>query len=170
MQEEWRPVAEFEGLYEVSSWGRIKMVAAGYRKMPGTIIKTPCDGRYIRCNLWRDGKCYSRSVHRLVAIAFLGDPLPSQQVNHIDGNKLNNRLENLEWTTAEENQSHAVRTGLRLSGELHVYAKLTAEDVRTIRNELAQGANGAELARRFNTTKENINSIKHKKSWKYLAA
>lgn len=168
--EDWRPVVGYEGLYDVSNFGRVRTVQAGYRKAPMTILKTPNDGRYLRCGLWKEGKCEAVLVHRAVARAFLGDSSSDAQVNHIDGDKTNNRLENLEWVTPKGNQDHAVRTGLRLSGEDHVFSKLTAEDVREIKLALAHGERGATLARKYNVTKANISSIKHGKSWRYLAA
>jgi hypothetical protein len=168
--EEWRPVVGFEGLYEVSNLGRIKRSSASYRKKPGDLVKTPFDGKYLRCNLWRDGKCRSVLLHRVVAAAFLGMPGPTDQVNHIDGNKLNNRIENLEWTSPSGNIQHALRFGLKDSGETHEFAKLTEADIRDIRCALDRGVSGAELARKYGVTKSNISCIKHGRSWRFFAA
>jgi hypothetical protein len=68
---------------------------------------------YLSLTIYKNGERITRSVHRLVAEAFLGGPHPGFDVNHIDGDKTNNRIENLEWCTREENVQHAVRTGLR---------------------------------------------------------
>lgn len=121
--ETWRPVVGYEGLYEVSSIGNIKAVAhrvtdsAGRdRFFPGRVLSV-CYGKnpkysYGHVTL-RRGKCQSREwVHRLVASAFIPNPCGKPQVNHIDGNKRNNRVENLEWCTVRENLLHSFAIGL----------------------------------------------------------
>jgi hypothetical protein len=108
MKEEiWKDVPGYEGLYQVSSHGRI-MNKVGY-------IMTPriSNSGYQRISLWINGIYHPFSVHRLVAKVYVPNPLCKEQVNHIDGNKLNNCADNLEWVTQSENMKHAVRTGLQ---------------------------------------------------------
>lgn len=118
MIELWRPVVGFEGLYEVSDLGRVRVLphtAKDGRKFRGKVLSirvSPQDG-YCRVNLRKDGKQYNKTVHRIVATAFLHDPANRPEINHIDGHKWNNRASNLEWCTASENQQHALRHGLR---------------------------------------------------------
>ena len=106
-KEYWKPVVGYEGLYEVSNWGRVKSIKFGKER----ILK-----QYIRCgyyivSLWKNGKGKSYSVHRLVAEAFLEIPEELRhlegtrylQVNHKDEDKNNNNVDNLEWCDAKYN-------------------------------------------------------------------
>lgn len=110
MHEEWKPINGFEGLYEISSYGKVK----SFKVYPsGKILKpSPDSGGYLRLSLMRAGKNKYVTVHRLVAEAFLPKVDGKTCVNHIDGNKANNRLDNLEWCTYSENIKHAIKTGL----------------------------------------------------------
>lgn len=105
--EYWRTIPSFP-VYSASNYGRIRNDGTGriMHVYPGT-------RGYLALTLRRDNKQTTQMVHRLVAEAFLGGPHPGLDVNHIDGNKTNNYIENLEWCTREENVRHAVRTGLR---------------------------------------------------------
>ena len=114
-EEEWRPVVGFEGYYEVSNLGRVKTVARrmSNRGVPEKIrSQTELKG-YHCVGLIKDGTHKTVKVHRIVAEAFIGSPpTPQHQVNHIDGDKGNNIVSNLEWATPQENTLHAHRTGL----------------------------------------------------------
>lgn len=105
MPEEWRPVVGYEGLYEVSNLGRVKSLKrARVHIMTGTVNR---DG--YRLVLLSDGhKTLGKSVHRLVAQAFIPNPHNYTVVNHIDGDKLNNNVKNLEWCTHSENTLHSM--------------------------------------------------------------
>jgi hypothetical protein len=113
--EEWRLIADFP-LYEVSSIGRIRYIGT-YRSgtFHGRILKQQVlPNGYLHVGLSRGQKGSTRRalVHRIVAGAFLGLPLPNQQVNHRDGVKTNNDATNLEWVTSSQNNRHAHATGL----------------------------------------------------------
>lgn len=117
MTEIWKPIKGFEGLYEVSSLGRIKSlektgsVFTGKGK-PRKEYKRPeriIEGwaqEYQMVELRKNGKSYSNLVHRLVAETFVPNPNKKHQVNHIDENKFNNLSENLEWVSLIENVNH----------------------------------------------------------------
>ncbi len=119
MQEEWKVVPGYDGRYEVSSLGRIRSYAnARWGNRPNAKImkvkQIPVG--YLQVNLCKPkggGKAVSGLIHRLVAEAFIPNPDNLPVVNHKDGNKTNNRADNLEWVTASENSFHAVRTGLK---------------------------------------------------------
>ena len=141
--EAWRPVPEFP-TYEVSDLGRVRRIvpfkfgstpamrAAGYVLTPH-----PQGWGYLQVMLYRNHRAYPHVVHRLVAFAFLPSPRAEQtDVNHRDGVKTHNQAENLEWVTQSENQRHAARLGLAYAGERNGRAKLSADDVRRIREEL----------------------------------
>lgn len=102
---EWRDVPNYEGIYKVSSDGKV-MSANGIRK--AEMSQTG----YWRISLWNKGKEKHFFIHRLVAMAFIPNPNNYDLVNHIDGNKLNNNVENLEWCNLSQNVQHAYRTGL----------------------------------------------------------
>ena len=106
--EYWRPIPSFPA-YSASSYGRIR------NDSTGRILHVYLDSRrrYLILTLRKDGRQVIQRVHRLVAEAFLGGPHPELDVNHIDGDKTNNCIENLEWCTRKENARHAVSTGLR---------------------------------------------------------
>lgn len=93
--EEWRPIAGYEGLYEVSNNGRVRSITR-YKKVIKPHIT---NAGYYQYQLWHNNKCHVASGHRLVAQAFVPNPYGNNIVNHIDENKLNNSAENLEWVS-----------------------------------------------------------------------
>lgn len=117
----WRPVKGFEGLYEVSNYGRVKalyrewITGKNTRRYKQEHIMVHFDlGRgYVATNLTKNGKQKLTYIHRIVATSFLPIEEGKIEVNHIDGVKSNNCLNNLEWCTPGENQKHAYRTGLK---------------------------------------------------------
>ena len=123
--EEWRAVEGFEGIYEISNFGRLRSLdreAHFFRydrdcslHIKGQFLKTHKDeDGYERINLQTDNRKSKRfGVHRLVACAFISNPENKPTVNHIDGNKQNNHVSNLEWATHQEQSDHAASTGLR---------------------------------------------------------
>lgn len=106
-KEIWRPIQNFP-LYDCSSCGRIR------NHKTGRILKTNINTRgYMHLTLRRNNKAYTERVHRLVALTFLPIANSDQlDVNHIDGDKLNNHVSNLEWCTRSENIQHGIRNGL----------------------------------------------------------
>ena len=116
-----------------------------------------------------DGSKRTFRVHRLVMMAF--NPVENMdelEVNHIDGNKKNNKIENLEWCTASENQIHAFKTGLNKPrrGEESNFSKLTEDDVKKVFELREKGLLQKEIAEIIGCTKSNISCILRKKSWK----
>lgn len=109
MEEVWKDIEEFPG-YQISTLGRGRSIV----RTGGARLLVPATNSrgYQHFCFVKDGKHYNRTAHRLVAEAFLSKPKYADQVNHKDGNKTNNRVDNLEWCTGSENQIHAVKTGL----------------------------------------------------------
>lgn len=105
---EWRPVPDYEGVYEVSRSGLIRRVGAARPLKP-----QPRPGGYWAVQLWRSNKAKNVLIHCVVAAAFIGAAPAGKEVNHDDGDKSRNGAGNLEYLTRPENLKHAYRTGLR---------------------------------------------------------
>lgn len=105
MAEEWLPIKGYEGLYEVSSFGRVKSLNYGRTAAP-KLLRQHLRGEYLSVTLYKDKSHSKESVHRLVASTFHPNPSWLPQVNHIDEDKLNNRADNLEWVTAKANTNY----------------------------------------------------------------
>lgn len=119
----------------------------------------------------RDGKRHRYSVHRLVLENFNPvENMENLQVNHIDGNKRNNKLENLEWVTCSENNRHAYQIGLKnQKGEHNNATKLTELQVKEIINLLlSKQYTQKEIGQKYNVCEDTIGAIKNKRNWKYL--
>lgn len=120
---QWLPVKGYEELYEVSNTGEVRSVDRVLsvtnqkeRLFKGRVLLQTMNKQvqYKQVSLWKENKGTSYYVHRLVAEAFIPNPEGKPEVNHIDGNRQNNHISNLEWVTSGENSLHASKTGLRV--------------------------------------------------------
>jgi hypothetical protein len=143
MEEIWRPVQEVGGLMEVSNLGRVRTIdrdlevaerrrdgrsQGNFRRKQYGRVLSPCVGRhgYLEVALMVNSKRKKYRVHRLVAAEFVPGYFEDASIDHLDGDKLNNRADNLEWVTLSENTRRQWETGLvNLRGERHPSAKLT---------------------------------------------
>jgi hypothetical protein len=159
--EEWRPVPGWETRYEVSSIGQVRKVTGG---AVGLFLS---DRGYLIARL--SGPRAQKLAHRLVALAFI-PPVPGKpDVNHIDNNRANNVVANLEWCTHAENLSHMARQGRRRGwpkGVRSPAAKLSDGTVRAIRTDRAAGASYSALAERHGTSKRTIGRILNGKDYR----
>jgi hypothetical protein len=149
-QEIFKDIEGFEGRFQISSSGNVRgvdrVVLAGryYRKTLSKKIKTSLDkGGYVRVNFNLKGKTKSYRIHRLVAEAFIPNPENKPQVNHINGIKADNRLENLEWCTCIENIHHAYKIGIRVSTKGSSFARINSETVLNLDYGIRDAANSA---------------------------
>lgn len=142
MPEIWKSIKDYEGLYQISNYGRVKSLEkyvkrrkCGIKYFPEIIMKPVSDkDGYLSVTFNVDGKAKTFKVHRLVAQAFIPNPNDKPQVNHKDGNKKNNNVDNLEWVTGKENIQHAYKTNLmNQSGENNaMYGRLGADNPNSI--------------------------------------
>lgn len=119
MKEIWKDIPNYEGLYQASNLGRIKslekQVWNNHQMVvrPEKILKPFSDKKgYFRVKLYKNQKCKTQKLHRVIAQTFIPNIFNKPEVNHEDGNKANNMVENLSWATSKENVNHAFRTGL----------------------------------------------------------
>ena len=160
--EEWRDVDGYEG-YQVSNFGRVK----SFKRYSQGRISKPIVTRtgYLYVSLSKGKNGHPVRLHRIVAKAFLPNPDDKPQINHRDGCKLNNHVDNLEWVTQGENMQHASILGLRPAGENHVRAKFSKSDIIYIRenpNTLTQES----LATKFGVAQPVISAIQLGKTYK----
>lgn len=124
---------------------------------------------YPQVGLFHKDKCKRTYVHKMVAITFIGKRPKGLEINHIDGNKLNNDFSNLEYVTPSENRYHAFRIGLRSNrGNDSPSAKLREKDIFIIRKMLRSGIKQKIIAKKFNVTEVHISSINTGRNWGWL--
>ena len=162
----WKNVVGFEEQYEISNLGNlrskerfVKHWRGGERKYKSNFKNIRLNDKgYFRCNLKNEGKRYDFTIHKLVALAFIPNEENKPFINHKNGIKTDNRVENLEWCSASENVTHAVKNRL-------IKTKLTDEQAKEIFNsQLSQ----RKLAKLFNITSSIVWRIKNKKAYKHL--
>ena len=173
MQEIWKPITGFSGLYEVSSLGNVRSNdrEVGHRwggkaTKRGKVLKPRKDkDGYLSVTLCAGGICIQTKVHRLVAEHFL-PPSDLDEINHKDFNKANNAAENLEWVTRKANQVHA-RDGGRFSASSNPKRakKLNLETARQIRASREEGATYAALAEQFGISASTALKIVRGEIW-----
>lgn len=169
MSEIWKPVRGYEDVYAVSSTGRVKRIAGGQGAQDGLIL-TPQMNRfgYMQVGLNRDNKKTMFRVHRLVMAAFSNDI--GDQVNHKNGIRHDNRLENLEWCTHAENVRHGFRVTKNHThvGENHPGARMNAQSVAELRRRFDGGERLCDLAEMFGLTHSGASQIAHRRTWRHI--
>jgi NUMOD4 motif/HNH endonuclease len=173
----WLDIAGYDGLYQVSSCGRVRSLwyknktRNAVRSTP-LILKTQLH-RYHYIILSKDGARVRYAVHSLVLIAFRGPrPNPSAECGHLDGNPDNNAAYNLAWVSAQENASHRTIHGTQTRGALHPVAKLTEADALAIKTGYRKGSKDAHIgifANRYGITKAAVHKLVTGKTWAHLS-
>lgn len=174
LEEIWKDIEGFNGFYQVSNLGRVKSLGgwcgtAKKKERIRTLSHTK-DG-YLKVRLMYKGKDITCRVHRLVAEAFIPNPKNLETVNHIDGNKENNVVNNLEWCDRTYQMEHAYKLKLKTSrlGSDNTNAKLTDEDIKYIKSvykKYSREFNTVSLAKKFNVTNRVIGLIVNNKTYK----
>lgn len=173
--EEWRSVVGFEGLYEVSNFGRVRSVEryvtsrwGSPKSVKARILALSFSYQgYLRVGLNKDGKRTCHFVQRLVTAAFLG-PIPEgMEVAHNDGSKTNNVLNNLRYSTHVDNMADIKKHGTAADqrGEKGPGAKLTIDQVLSIREMGKSGATQDQIAAKFMISRANVSMIVSRRTW-----
>lgn len=148
MKEEWRDVKDYCGYYQVSNFGNVYSVRSDKQ-----LKHSKNRGGYLFVVLCTDSKPKQFKVHRLVAISFLTNPDNKPQVNHIDEDKTNNRLDNLEWVTAKENTNYGSRNKKA--------AKSNSKNIKVIYqdNTYEYWDSASEFAREFGIHRQHVSDV-----------
>ena len=169
----WLPIPGFDPIYSASDEGQVRIDVPRHNTLAGQVLRQHFqrDG-YLFVRLSLDGSqatATNRAVARLVLMAHCRAPLPGEQVNHRDGVKTDNRLENLEWLTGKENFRYSTRGWRRdYRGEKNPCARLTETDVLAIRERAANGASYFSLGRAFGVTSIAIRFAAIGKTWPHV--
>lgn len=179
-EEIWKVIDGTNGVYEVSNYGRVKSHDIVQRRSNGKVM---CDF-HVKGRMLKQGKVGKKRdhysvvicgkttpVHRLVAEAFVPNPLNLPVVNHLDGNSLNNRADNLEWTTVKGNNRHAIQHGSFTMGEKSPYHKLTEDQVKEIRRVYVKGDKDfgvKPLARKYGVSSSAVRNIVKNRKWRHI--
>jgi hypothetical protein len=165
----WKDVKGYEGIYQISSLGRlkVKLKFRKYRDYNEKILNPTKDkDGYLRTALTKDNKKQMKTIHRLVAETFLENNLNYPVVNHINGIKDDNRVENLEWCSVLQNNLHAIKLGFKKSpnGEKHHMCKISSKEVLEIK-ENKDNLFQRQLAVKYNISQTQISRILNNKRW-----
>lgn len=158
--EDWRKVEGFN--YEVSNSGKVRSMRKYTTWQSARELKPQLRKGYYFVALMREGERFQFNVHRLVAIAFLGKS--DLTVNHIDGNKLNNNVSNLEWCSMSENRKHAFRTGLQKYKQTRKLDYTQAYVIRSLKGLITNRL----IAKYFNIRQQTVSDIQCGKRWPKL--
>jgi hypothetical protein len=167
------PIIGYEGIYSISNYGYaiadecFKKRGRYNHKRPAMILKPSVKRNgYLQVRLQKGKVSKYIAIHCLVALHFIPNPEYKKTVNHKDGNKKNNNVNNLEWFTNKEQINHADITGLRdIKGEKNKLSKFKNADIHKIR---ASSLSITELAKLYNVNRTCIHKIKNKQTWKHI--
>ena len=174
MVEEWRDILGYEGQYQVSNLGRVRSLdrvinhpVNGPMRRRGGIHRCGKSKGYLNVSLLRDGKTRTFTVHRLVALAFVGPP--TEQIRHLDGDKYNNAATNLAWGTAAENSADREKHGNTARGERSGVATKTEAQVRLIKFMHEQGYGPTAIGRLIGLSKARVHEVTSGKVWRHVS-
>lgn len=175
----WKNITGYEGLYQISDTGLVKSLKRTCNSKNGKLrivpekILTPKldkDG-YLVLHLSKNNKRWYISIHRLVGLNFISNVFNFPEINHKDGNKLNNNVNNLEWCTTKKNVQHSFDIGLNIpkKGSKRAMSKMTEEKVIEVRNRYKnENISLKILSKDYNICAQTLHSIINRKTWKHV--
>lgn len=173
MEEVYKPLTDFVGFekYEINSKGFIRNIKTKAKKYTYTIKKGYVEVRVKCAKIDNTRKYLSQRVHRLVAILFIDNPFNFEEVNHIDGDKTNNDIANLEWVSHKRNMEHAKENKLLAStiGSLNSRAILNEDIVNEICIDFSKNFTVSDIMSKYKITKNMSQKIYYKTSWKHVS-
>lgn len=169
LEEEWRDVVGYEGLYQVSSLGEVRSLYFQPPRLVKPVLATCKGASRLQVNLYKNRKSSTIKVHRIVLESFVGPRPAGMECCHEDGDPTNNRLSNLRWDTHAANEADKKLHGTQNKGEANGGSKLTARQVLQIKELLSQGATNSQLALLFNVSSTAISKIKTGRKWTWLS-
>src|SRR5690554_1340338 len=182
MEEIFKTIQDYPD-YKISNMGRVisssrkvrythhKTKEVHYRITEEKLLKVHLNNRtgYKFVQLYKDGRSKNMTIHRLVALAFIPNKAGLSTVNHIDGNKHNNVVSNLEWCTNDYNHKHATETGLKAKGSMIGSSRLNEQSVYAIKFLINKRLSHSLLAKAFGVSRSNISHIKSGAIWAHVA-
>lgn len=181
-KEKWLPVVGFEGFYEVSNFGKVRSVDRFTKKktdgigriMPARQIKgrvidqRPHKFGYLIVTLSVDGKHYTRTVHKLVAEAFIGKRNKGDVIRHLDGDPKNNHISNLSYGSQKQNMQDAIKHGTVERGEKRYNAKLSNEDITRMKMDISNGMKSVEVSKKYGVSEIYVCKVINNTRWKNI--
>lgn len=175
----WKDIPNYEGLYAISNFGRVKALAKTYycgnypvKREKGEHLLKLSEHRlgYMKCMFTKDGNEKVLYIHRLVALCFIDNSLNKTEVNHKDGNKKNNHYSNLEWNTRSENMQHAFVTGLKTpsSGSSHHNSRVILDTETGIFYDCIREAAEAKCINKYTLTNKLSEKHGHRNTTSFI--
>lgn len=180
IKENWKPVVNYEGLYEVSDLGRVRSLdryvphpnrwkSRGFRKVRGRMLSAKINSKgYVAVQLNKGGRAWDVESHVLVLLAFVGPRPPGMQACHNDGDPSNPHLSNLRWDTPSANNMDKRKHGTAQHGSRNGNSKLTENAVREIRKRFQVGATAPALAKVYGIHPGTVYSIVYGRVWRHV--
>lgn len=174
--EVWKSIKGYEDAYEVSNKGRVRSLERLVKnkktsyKVKGFVksLTAHYKNKYLSTMLYKDGKGKRFLVHRLVGLHFIKNPKSLKEINHKNGVKSDNYVENLEWVSRSENATHMFETSLGCFGEAHHNTTLKVDDVLEIKTMLLEGKSAKEISKRFDIGVKVVYDIRKERTWKHV--
>jgi len=170
MEEIWKDIPDYEGLYQASNYGQIKSLIRKNRRKEKILIQTDDNNGYVGVNLYKNNIPKTFKVHILILETFVGSCPHIMECRHLNGIKTDNRLCNLRWGTRSENTYDKILHGTHVDnrGSRCATSKLNELDILKIREMINNKYTCSQIAKIFNVNRRTIQDIKLNKTWRHI--